>query len=100
MATMFMELMVFYFSGEAILGIFYYLSKHLSSSAPFFNAIKIRGSVLIIYNKRHDTMAKAFFEHQEPANSTIAVSERHEHFKLHVKVQNIRKLRIVNAFVI
>ena len=60
---------------ELDLGFHHHIYQFISVIVPFLDTTEITGSALIIDDKRHDIMAKAFLKQNESTNTAISILE-------------------------
>lgn len=70
-----------------------------SIHVPFADAFEILRAPLVIEDERRDLMAQALFEHEQPADASIAIREGADAFKAHMEVQNLCQLHFIEALV-
>ena len=61
---------------------------------PTADTFQIPGATLIVNNKRSNTVPETFLEHEQAANTTVAVFEGADAFELHMEIQNLVKADI------
>jgi len=66
---------------------------------PFADAFEVFCAPFIIEDERRYFMSQAFFEHEQPSNTTVAVCKGMDAFEAHMEVQDLRQLDFVETFV-
>ena len=75
------------------------IHKDAAILVPTADAFQISGAALVVDDKGSNTVSETFFEHEKPANPTVAIFEWADVFELHMEIQNLVRADIFLRFV-
>jgi len=67
---------------------------------PVAEALEILRAAFIIQDEGHDFVAEAFFEHQESADTTVAILEGMDSFEAYMEIQDLKQVDLFQTFVL
>ena len=75
------------------------IHKDAAILVPTADAFQISGAAFVVDDKGSNTVPETFLEHEQAANTTIAVFKWADAFELHMEIQNLVKADIFLRFV-